>query len=192
MRSRAGGGARPRQRRPGPARVVLPGFARLARSARHRLRHPLRVRHLRPDHPRRLAGGDHRQVAALWQPVGDRAAGNRVRSEVWRTHRGVDRRAGPITACAGFPRPWSKASPTTRRSSATASAPATSLRLWKAEAVESFDFAAFNHGDYYRAVEDKMHSENITKVLYPNDEVLQGKTCASSSSSFSRAARCRT
>jgi starch phosphorylase len=50
------------------------------------------------------------------------------------------------------------------------------LRLWKAEAVESFDFAAFNHGDYYRAVEDKMHSENITKVLYPNDEVIQGKT----------------
>ncbi|MEI6674570.1 MAG: glycogen/starch/alpha-glucan phosphorylase [Verrucomicrobiota bacterium] len=50
------------------------------------------------------------------------------------------------------------------------------LRLWKAEAVESFDFSAFNHGDYYRAVEDKMHSENITKVLYPNDEVIQGKT----------------
>ncbi len=49
------------------------------------------------------------------------------------------------------------------------------LRLWKAEAVESFDFAAFNHGDYYRAVEDKMQSENITKVLYPNDEMLQGK-----------------
>jgi starch phosphorylase len=50
------------------------------------------------------------------------------------------------------------------------------LRLWKAEAVESFDFAAFNQGDYYRAVEDKMQSENITKVLYPNDEMLQGKT----------------
>jgi starch phosphorylase len=49
------------------------------------------------------------------------------------------------------------------------------LRLWRAEAVESFDFAAFNHGDYYRAVEDKMQSENITKVLYPNDELLQGK-----------------
>jgi glycogen phosphorylase len=49
------------------------------------------------------------------------------------------------------------------------------LRLWKAEAVESFDFAAFNHGDYYRAVEDKVHSENITKVLYPNDGVAQGK-----------------
>jgi starch phosphorylase len=50
------------------------------------------------------------------------------------------------------------------------------LRLWKAEAVESFDFAAFNHGDYYRAVQDKLYSENITKVLYPNDEVIQGKT----------------
>jgi starch phosphorylase len=50
------------------------------------------------------------------------------------------------------------------------------LRLWKAEAVESFDFAAFNHGDYYRAVADKVESENITKVLYPNDELIQGKT----------------
>ena len=49
------------------------------------------------------------------------------------------------------------------------------LRLWKAEAVESFDFAAFNHGDYYRAVQDKLVSENITKVLYPNDEVAAGK-----------------
>jgi len=49
------------------------------------------------------------------------------------------------------------------------------MRLWKAEAVESFDFAAFNHGDYYRAVHDKMFSESITKVLYPNDEVIQGK-----------------
>src|SRR5262249_40681072 len=49
------------------------------------------------------------------------------------------------------------------------------LRLWKAEAIESFDFAAFNHGDYYRAVQDKMVSENITKVLYPNDEAVAGK-----------------
>jgi len=49
------------------------------------------------------------------------------------------------------------------------------MRLWRAEAVESFDVTAFNHGDYYRAVEDKMVSENITKVLYPNDEALQGK-----------------
>ena len=49
------------------------------------------------------------------------------------------------------------------------------LRLWKAEAVESFDFQAFNVGDYYKAVQEKMSSENITKVLYPNDEPLVGK-----------------
>lgn len=49
------------------------------------------------------------------------------------------------------------------------------LRLWKAEATESFDFSAFNTGDYYGAVEDKVSSENITKVLYPNDEAVQGK-----------------
>ena len=49
------------------------------------------------------------------------------------------------------------------------------LRLWRAEAVESFDFNAFNHGDYYRAVQDKVKSENITKVLYPNDDVDVGK-----------------
>lgn len=49
------------------------------------------------------------------------------------------------------------------------------LRLWKAEACESFDFQAFNSGDYYRAVNQKLISENITKVLYPNDEPLQGK-----------------
>ena len=49
------------------------------------------------------------------------------------------------------------------------------LRLWKAEAVESFDFQAFNTGDYYGAVLAKVVSENITKVLYPNDESPQGK-----------------
>ena len=49
------------------------------------------------------------------------------------------------------------------------------LRLWKAEAIESFDFQAFNQGDYYGAVEDKVASENITKVLYPNDEFTRGK-----------------
>ena len=49
------------------------------------------------------------------------------------------------------------------------------LRLWKAEAVESFDFSAFNVGDYYGAVAEKVGSENLTKVLYPNDEPIQGK-----------------
>jgi glycogen phosphorylase len=49
------------------------------------------------------------------------------------------------------------------------------LRLWKAEAAESFDFAAFNVGDYYGAVDGKVASETISKVLYPNDEPEAGK-----------------
>ena len=49
------------------------------------------------------------------------------------------------------------------------------LRLWSAEAAQSFDFADFNRGDYYGAVEEKVYSENISKVLYPNDEGMQGK-----------------
>ena len=49
------------------------------------------------------------------------------------------------------------------------------LRLWKAEAVDSFDFDAFNIGDYYGAVHEKIASETISKVLYPNDEPESGK-----------------
>ncbi|MGB3531987.1 MAG: glycogen/starch/alpha-glucan phosphorylase [Microcoleaceae cyanobacterium] len=52
---------------------------------------------------------------------------------------------------------------------------ANTLRLWKAEAPESFNFQAFNVGDYYGAVNEKTAVENITKVLYPNDEPIQGK-----------------
>ncbi|MBW4552514.1 MAG: glycogen/starch/alpha-glucan phosphorylase [Aphanocapsa sp. GSE-SYN-MK-11-07L] len=53
---------------------------------------------------------------------------------------------------------------------------ANTLRLWKAEAVESFDFGDFNMGDYFGAVHEKIASETITKVLYPNDASTQGKT----------------
>ncbi len=49
------------------------------------------------------------------------------------------------------------------------------LRLWSSEAVDSFDFQAFNKGDYYDAVREKVSSETISKVLYPNDEPEAGK-----------------
>jgi starch phosphorylase len=52
---------------------------------------------------------------------------------------------------------------------------ANTLRLWRAEAPESFDLAIFNSGDYYGAVQQKVTSENLTKILYPNDEQLRGK-----------------
>jgi starch phosphorylase len=49
------------------------------------------------------------------------------------------------------------------------------LRLWKSEAVESFDFQDFNAGQYYEAVQEKVVSETLSKVLYPNDEPEAGK-----------------
>ncbi len=50
-----------------------------------------------------------------------------------------------------------------------------SLRLWSAKASEEFNFQVFNVGDYNRAVADKIFSENISKVLYPNDNTPQGR-----------------
>jgi glycogen phosphorylase len=49
------------------------------------------------------------------------------------------------------------------------------LRLWAATATRGFSFDYFNDGDYIRAVEDKNSSENISRVLYPNDMVEQGR-----------------
>lgn len=49
------------------------------------------------------------------------------------------------------------------------------LRLWAAVATRGFSFDYFNNGDYIRAVEDKNSSENISRVLYPNDMVMQGR-----------------
>ena len=52
---------------------------------------------------------------------------------------------------------------------------ANTMRLWSAQAVESFNFETFNTGDFFGAVADKVSSENISKILYPNDEEIKGK-----------------
>jgi starch phosphorylase len=49
------------------------------------------------------------------------------------------------------------------------------LRLWESKATEEFDFEAFNRGGYMEAVKDKVESETISKVLYPNDSTENGK-----------------
>lgn len=49
------------------------------------------------------------------------------------------------------------------------------LRLWSANSSEEFDLKYFNDGDYERAVYNKVSSENISKILYPNDNVSQGR-----------------
>ena len=49
------------------------------------------------------------------------------------------------------------------------------IRLWRADAIDVFDYSAFNSGDYFGSVENRVASETISKVLYPNDGTTQGK-----------------
>ena len=49
------------------------------------------------------------------------------------------------------------------------------MRLWTAKSPTNFDLKFFNNGDYIQAVLDRNVAENITRVLYPNDNVFEGK-----------------
>ena len=49
------------------------------------------------------------------------------------------------------------------------------MRLWAAKASREFNLELFNYGQYARAVEEKVHSENISKVLYPSEKALAGR-----------------
>ena len=49
------------------------------------------------------------------------------------------------------------------------------MRLWSAKSTRDFELESFNHGNYIGAVESKMKTENISKVLYPADHMLEGK-----------------
>ncbi|MDY0331018.1 MAG: glycogen/starch/alpha-glucan phosphorylase [Thiomonas sp.] len=49
------------------------------------------------------------------------------------------------------------------------------LRLWSAKATKEIDLSAFNRGDYFGAVEEKNHSENVSRVLYPDDSTDAGR-----------------
>ncbi|MCW9698105.1 glycogen/starch/alpha-glucan phosphorylase [Avibacterium sp. 20-129] len=52
---------------------------------------------------------------------------------------------------------------------------AATLRLWSAHAGDSFNLAEFNRGDYFRAVEQRASSENVSRVLYPDDSTWAGR-----------------
>ena len=97
----ARGRTRPGERRPGTPGRLLHGFPGDAQRAGHRLRHPLRVRHLRSGDPRRMAGRADRQVASLRQPLGDRPVGNQLRRAVRRPHRLVPGRTRPASGALG-------------------------------------------------------------------------------------------
>jgi starch phosphorylase len=58
------------------------------------------------------------------------------------------------------------------------------LRLWGARAVREFDLAEFNTGDYIRAIEARARSENICRVLYPNDTFFDGQALRLSQEHF--------
>ena len=49
------------------------------------------------------------------------------------------------------------------------------LRLWQAEPVKEFDFEVFNNQDYLEASKEKIYAEDISRVLYPNDDTDEGK-----------------
>ena len=49
------------------------------------------------------------------------------------------------------------------------------LRLWQAEPVKEFDFDVFNKQDYLEASKEKIYAEDISRVLYPNDDTDEGK-----------------
>lgn len=49
------------------------------------------------------------------------------------------------------------------------------LRLWSAKADSEIDLGAFNRGNYLDAVENKNHSENVSRVLYPDDSTPAGR-----------------
>lgn len=49
------------------------------------------------------------------------------------------------------------------------------LRLWQSEPVNEFDFNTFNNQDYLEASKEKVFAEDISRVLYPNDDTREGK-----------------
>ena len=191
--ARARGRAGPGQRRPRPPRRLLPRFAGDARDSVDRLRHPLRVRHLPAGDRRRLAGREDRQMAALRQSVGDRAPGVGRRGQARRPHRALQRRARPASACAGCRERIVNGVPYDTPILGYHVNTANTLRLWRAEATESFDFAVFNRGDYYGAVNQKVVvGEPHQGPLSERRGACRARSCGSSSSTSSSAARCRT
>ena len=124
--ARGGVGRGARQRRPGPARRVLPRLDGHPRLSVLRVRPALRLRHLPPAHRQRRPGGGGRRLAALRQPVGDRrgrARGSACSSAAASSARRRRARAGSCTSGSTRATCWRR--PTTRRSPATGPRPST-------------------------------------------------------------------
>ena len=176
--ARRGGRARPRQRRPRPARRVLHRLARDDERAVHRLRHPLRVRHLPPDVRRRLAGREARQLAGArvspWEfPHPESAVTVDFGGHTEHVRRRRRRRA-PAGCRAGA----SSASPTTTWSPATENGRVNTLRLWSARRRGRSTWRSSTPATTREAVRAQTFAENISKVLYPEDSTPAGQGAA--------------
>ena len=80
-----------------------------------------------------------------------------------------------IIMCVGFPITWFRVFPTTPPFWAIRSIQPIPCGFGVQKPVNLLNFTRFNQGDYYGSVNDKVVSENLSKVLYPNDEPIQGK-----------------
>ena len=139
------------QRRPRPARGLLPRFDGDAGPARLRLRHPLRVRHVRAAHRGRPAGRASRQLAALRQSLGIPAPGSAVSrsssAAAWCSSRDERRRAAPSL---GRHRRRDGDGLRHARFPATARQTVNNMRLWSAKASRDFDLKLFQRGQLHQ------------------------------------------
>ena len=101
------------------------------------------------------------------QPLGDRAPGGRASTSTSAATPSPGRIRTAATACAGSRAARSRALPATRRCSGYRVNTCNTLRLWKSEAVESFDFQDFNVGDYYGAVAGENDLRNTLQGALP-------------------------
>ena len=125
-------------------------------------------------HRERRAGRASRHVAALRQSVGAPAAGGAVPGAA-----SAARRRSSSTSTDVFdPTGWTPRGDghglRHARARATARDTVNNMRLWSAKASRDFNLQHFNEGNYIKAVEQKTESENLSKVLYPDDSTQRG------------------
>ena len=189
-----GGGAGPRQRRPRPARRLLP---RLAGDAARSRRSATASATSSASSTRRSATAGRSRCTDKWLRYGNPWEIARpeigCRGEARRPHRDATATSTAATACAGCPTAWSAACPTTRRSSATASTPRTCCACGGPRRRSPSTSQAFNLGDYYGAVEREDRLGEHHQGALPERRAAAGQGAAAASSSTSSCpARCRT
>ena len=139
-----------------------------------RLRHQLRVRSLQAGNRRRLSAREAGQLAGAEQPWQIPRPDEACLVPVYgRIEHGVDRQGGynPMwmdwKVLVGVPHDM--------LISGYGGRTVNLLRLYSARSSHDFDMQIFNDGDYFKAVEQKIASETISKVLYPSDAIVAGQ-----------------